>query len=93
MQYDVAGKVTGICSDAAMTVPIATYTYDEAGNRIKMVNAIGTTYYVYDPSGNVLAIYTATTALPTPLLAELPVSWLTLTKLFGQYSRLDFEQL
>ncbi|MEN0052356.1 MAG: RHS repeat-associated core domain-containing protein [Mucilaginibacter sp.] len=73
LQYDVTGKVTGIYSDAAMTAPVSTYAYDETGNRIKMVNSLGTTYYVYDPSGNALAIYKATAALPTPALAEQPV--------------------
>lgn len=73
LQYDVTGKVTGIYSDAAMTVPVASYAYDEMGNRIKMGNVIGTTYYIYDFSGNVLAIYTATAAQPTPILAEQPV--------------------
>jgi RHS repeat-associated protein len=75
LQYDVTGKITAVYSDLAMTAPNlkVSYFYDESGNRIKMVNAINTTYYVYDASGNVLAIYTSTTAAPTPALAEMPV--------------------
>lgn len=67
LKYDVTGKITGIYSDAALTIPKVTYTYDESGNRIKTVNTNSTTYYVYDATGNVMAIYTGTT------ITELPV--------------------
>ncbi len=69
LKYDVTGKITGIYSDAAMTNLQESYTYDESGNRIKTVNPNGTTYYVYDASGNVMAIYTGT----TPTMSEVPV--------------------
>jgi RHS repeat-associated protein len=69
LQYDVTGKITWIYSNLAITTLVESYTYDEDGNRVKTVNAAGTTYYVYDASGNVLGIYTGT----TPALTEIPV--------------------
>ena len=55
-----------------MTVLVESYTYDESGNRIIVTNPSRTTYYVYDATGNVLAIYYSTT--PTnPTLQEVPI--------------------
>ncbi|WP_426672077.1 putative Ig domain-containing protein [Mucilaginibacter sp. McL0603] len=68
LKYDVTGKVTGVYSDQAMSTALETYSYDESGNRIKTVNANGITWYTYDGSGNVMAIYTGT----TPAIAEIP---------------------
>jgi RHS repeat-associated protein len=65
--YDVTGKITGIYSNPAMTTPLVTYTYDEGGNRISRTDQNGTTYFVYDEGGNIMAIYTGTT------MAEVPV--------------------
>ena len=71
LQYDVTGKITGIYSDASLSAQYLkeSYSYDESGNRIKTVNSTGTTYYVYDASGNVMAIYNGTTS---PTIAEVP---------------------
>ncbi|HEY9003264.1 MAG TPA: RHS repeat-associated core domain-containing protein, partial [Mucilaginibacter sp.] len=70
LQYDVTGKITGIYSDASLSAQSLTesYSYDESGNRIKTTNANGTTYYVYDASDNVIAIYTGT----APTITEAP---------------------
>ena len=71
LQYDVTGKVTAVYSDAALTQLKESFSYDEDGNRVKTINGNGTTYYIYDASGNVLAIYNGTTA--TPPMIEAPV--------------------
>jgi RHS repeat-associated protein len=68
LKYDVTDKIIGIYSDQAMTILQESYTYDESGNRIKTVNPNGTTYYVYDSNGSVMAIYTGT----TPTMSEVP---------------------
>ncbi|MCR5886648.1 peptidoglycan DD-metalloendopeptidase family protein [Hymenobacter sp. J193] len=62
LSYDVAGKVTGVYTNAARTTPLALYTYDDRGyRRSKAVYAAGvlqnTTYYVTDAQGNVLSTY------------------------------------
>ncbi|HEY9000684.1 MAG TPA: putative Ig domain-containing protein, partial [Mucilaginibacter sp.] len=67
LQYNVMDKVTGIYSDQLMSTPLETFSYDELGNRVKTVNANGTTYYVYDASGNVMAIYNGTSISETPV--------------------------
>lgn len=62
VQYDMAGKVTGVYSDQPMTIPIVKFLYDEAGKRIKKLSyASGvlntTTYYVYDAGGSLMSVY------------------------------------
>ena len=69
LKYDVTGKITGIYTDAAMTLVKESYAYDESGNRIKTTNTTGTTYYIYDATGKVLGIYTGS----MPVLSEVPV--------------------
>jgi RHS repeat-associated protein len=67
LQYDVTGKITRIYSDQTMTNLLESYSYDESGNRIKTINANGTTYYVYDASRNVMAIYSGTSISEVPV--------------------------
>lgn len=71
LKYDLAGRITGIYGDAALTQLKINYTYDETGNRISRTDNTSstpvTTYYVYDSRGNVLGIYIGTT------LSEMPV--------------------
>jgi len=64
LAYDISGKITGIY-DASNQLKVS-FTYDENGSRISRTDATGTTYYVYDSSGNTIAIYNGTT------LTELP---------------------
>ncbi|HYE55520.1 MAG TPA: RHS repeat-associated core domain-containing protein [Chitinophagaceae bacterium] len=64
LQYDVAGKVTGVYRDAAFTVPIVRYVYNEVGERVKKLSynsagsLLSTTYYIYDAGRNLMSIYT-----------------------------------
>jgi RHS repeat-associated protein len=48
--------------------PVVTYTYDDKGNRVKKVTTIAgnstTQYYVYDATGNVMAVYEQVAAGP-----------------------------
>ncbi len=73
LTYDVTGKITGIYADAALATLKVAYAYDEMGNRISRTDNTGpqplTTYYVYDPNGSAMAIYTGS----TPALTEVPV--------------------
>ena len=59
LDYEVGGKVAAIYSDIAKIQLKVSFVYDEGGNRIKKTDHIQniSTYYVYDGSGNVLAIY------------------------------------
>jgi len=59
VDYNVSGKVTAIYSDAGKTSLRVSFAYDEDGMRIKKTDHIQnvSTFYVYDSSGNVLAIY------------------------------------
>jgi len=79
LQYDVTGKITGIYNDAAFASPIVTYAYDESGNRVSRTDytatptsPTSTTYYVYDASGNSMAIYHQYGSI-APNLTEVPV--------------------
>ncbi len=66
--YDVTGKITAIYPNATLTgTALVSYTYDESGNRISRTDNNGTSNYVYDATGNVMAIYSGTT------MEELPV--------------------
>jgi hypothetical protein len=69
-KYDVTGKITGIYADAALTQQKVGYLYDESGKRIGRTDYTGsqpvTSYYVYDASGNSMAIYTGTTLTEMP---------------------------
>ncbi|RKO68256.1 hypothetical protein D7322_28170 [Sphingobacterium puteale] len=59
LDYDVSGKVTSIYSDAAKSVIMLSFAYDEGGNRIMKkdhrTNAI--TWYSYDVAGTLLAVF------------------------------------
>ncbi|UEG55319.1 hypothetical protein LLH06_10140 [Mucilaginibacter daejeonensis] len=54
-----------------MTDLKVSYTYDEAGNRISRTDLTGSTpaitYYMYDPSGNILAIYNGSNITEAPI--------------------------
>lgn len=77
VKYDVTGKVTGVYTDENCTVKKVTYTYDENGQRVAKRDYVlnKSTFYVNDPSGNILAIYEATgTDSPTNIvLKETPI--------------------
>jgi RHS repeat-associated protein len=55
--YDVYGHVTGIYADSAKVTPVALYTYDDKGFRIKKVAGGTTTWYARDASGQILSTY------------------------------------
>jgi len=59
MDYDVSGKVTKIYSDAAKTIIILSFVYDDVGNRIlKKDHLTGLeTWYSYDAGGSLMAIF------------------------------------
>ncbi|UPL50202.1 RHS repeat-associated core domain-containing protein [Hymenobacter sublimis] len=81
LEYDVAGKVTAVFRDAARQQPVARYTYDEFGHRIKeqrypnaaVPTQVETLYYVYDAGGNELATYATDAATGQITLTEQPV--------------------
>ncbi|MEO7988566.1 MAG: RHS repeat-associated core domain-containing protein [Chryseolinea sp.] len=73
-------KVTNPSTNPPTTIPVEKFVYDDRGDRIQKINyndagdaVVKTTCYVHDVSGNVLAIYEKTTAIPTPTLVEVPV--------------------
>ncbi|KIA95229.1 hypothetical protein OC25_07915 [Pedobacter kyungheensis] len=57
--YTSSGKVEAIYSDVNRTQKRLSFAYDEAGNRVVKTDHTQniTTYYIYDSSGNVLAVY------------------------------------
>ncbi|WP_293881651.1 RHS repeat domain-containing protein [Sphingobacterium sp. UBA1498] len=59
LDYDVSGKVTSIYSDAAKSVIMLSFAYDEGGNRIMKkdhrTNAV--TWYSYNDAGTLLAVF------------------------------------
>jgi RHS repeat-associated protein len=59
LSYDVSGKVTAIHSDVNRTQLRVSYAYDEGGRRVRKTDHVQnfSTYYAYDASGSVLAIY------------------------------------
>ncbi|HBH47866.1 MAG TPA: hypothetical protein DDX98_04465, partial [Bacteroidales bacterium] len=71
--YNVYGKTTSIFNEGSGT-PLAEYTYDDRGFRLRKYDRnTGTkTWYVRDLGGNVLATYTETHA-QLPLLKEQPI--------------------
>lgn len=59
LDYDVTGKVTTIYSDAAKSVIMLSFVYDETGNRVmkKDHRNNSVTWYSYDAVGTLLAIF------------------------------------
>lgn len=59
MNYTVSGKVAAIYADAAKTQLRVSFVYDEWDMRIRKTDHVQniSTYYVYDATGNVLAVY------------------------------------
>lgn len=57
--YDVSGKVTSIYSDAAKSVIMLSFAYDEGGNRImkKDHRTNSVTWYSYDDGGTLMAVF------------------------------------
>lgn len=67
IEWTVYGKVKKIIRDAASAKPDLEFIYDAAGNRVAKIVKPGAdesqwtrTYYVRDPSGNIMSIYEAT---------------------------------
>jgi RHS repeat-associated protein len=58
IKWTVYGKIASITKSGVETK----YVYDAAGNRVLKINPSGSTAYVRDGSGNVLSVYTGTTA-------------------------------
>lgn len=57
-EYDPAGNVTAVYSDAGQSVIKARFLYNDKGARLKKTNAAGDeTWYIRDADGNVLSIY------------------------------------
>ncbi len=54
--YDSMGRLTGKTYLSTPTTPPVTYSYDQAGRRIGMVDGIGTSTYQYDLNGNLLEV-------------------------------------
>ncbi|RKO70785.1 hypothetical protein D7322_16085, partial [Sphingobacterium puteale] len=59
LDYDVSGKVTSIYSDAAKSVIMLSFAYDEGGNRIMKkdhrTNAVS--WYSYNDAGTLMAVF------------------------------------
>jgi RHS repeat-associated protein len=54
--YDNMGRLTGKTYLSTPTTPPVTYSYDQAGRRIRMVDGIGTSTYQYDLNGNLVEV-------------------------------------
>ena len=78
--YDAYGMVKEIYADAAKTLPLVKFAYDDRGNRLlkksydESGNSILDTWYVRDAAGTVVSIYTQDYLSGTPLhQSEIPV--------------------
>ena len=61
VEYDVAGKIRKVFSDAAKTQLKVEFIYDDRGFRLAKVNhdqsSLKTTWYIRDASGNIISVY------------------------------------
>lgn len=78
LQYDAAGKITGIYRDAAKTQPIAIYSYDEFGRRLTQQvyttpSIFTTTTFVRDASGSEMATYVYSSSTGQTIMYEQPI--------------------
>ena len=81
IQYDAFGNVTSVYTDATKTQLLATFLYDEDGNRIRKTNYLQPgnvphlhTWYVRDGSGTVVSIYHTDAIAGTPTAQlEIPI--------------------
>ena len=91
--YDAYRRLRGIYANEARTTPLATFTYDEAGNRLSKTaydgsgQATFTTWYVHGPDGRLMSLYADNEQDATPAaVVEVPLYG---AGRLGQYRPLD----